>query len=68
MLAHFSLLGCFFRVLGVSWALFAVLGRFFRVLDRLGVDFVAFWDAPGRVLEAPKPYFSWFFCARALAM
>ena len=60
-LAHFSLLGVFFRVLSASWVL---LGCFWPIL----AVFIAFWCAPGpfwqglgRVLETPKNYLQGFF-------
>ena len=44
-----------------SWA---VWGRTWANLGQLG----GFRNAPGKVSEAPRPYFSRFFLARALAM
>ena len=60
MLAHFSLLGA-------SWLLFSRLAAFgdpswsfFSRLGALGLDFGGVRGVPGRVLEAPRPYFPKF--------
>ena len=68
MLAPFFALG---RFLGAFCASCCVCCRFWLVFMRLGallLDFGKFRKGPGRVLEAPKPYFARFFCPRTHAM
>ena len=69
-----ALLGRF--LLFASLAAFVLaLGRFLCVsglpgfdFGRPGLDFGGFRDAPGRVLEVQKPYFSELLLTRALAL
>ena len=68
MLAPFFALG---RFLGAFCASCCVCCRFWLVFMRLGallLDFGKFRKGPGRVLEAPKPYFARLFCPRTHAM
>ena len=58
MLAHFSLLGAFFRVLGVACAF---LGDFLLVLAIFWVS----WNAPGSILENFEEVWGTFWKLRA---
>ena len=62
---HFSLLGASRAHFASLAALLVALGRFLCVLGRSGLDFGGVRDALGRVLEAPRPYFSTFWDAFA---
>ena len=60
MLATFSLLDASRLHFAALAAFVVALGAFFGVPERSGVDFGGSWGSPGRVLEAPGPYFSRF--------
>ena len=60
MLALFFALGRFLAAFCVLATFVLVSVRFFCILERSTVDFGGVRNAPGRVLEAPTPYFSKF--------
>ena len=69
MLALFFALGRFLGEFSALAAFDVTPGWFLCVLGRSRLDFGGVRDAPpGRVLEAPRPYFSRFFGAHTLAM